>query len=504
MRKLTKITVSILGGLVLVILILWLLLQYRPIQNKLVKIATDKASAITGASIKIGSVDFSLFNRFYLNEILVRDKQKDTVLYAGALQLKITDWFFLKDEVTIQYLGLENAIIHTKRKDSIWNYEFLFSKASTANDSSSATGTKIPKLDLKNLTLKNISYISRDMWRGEDQFLRIGHLILNANEIDLDQKKILIDKVVIENPNFQIRQYQGFRPDSLRPKTPPRIKGQLYWNPEQWNIAANNIEIKDGVFASDLNNDKEPLPYFDGAHLLFSEINGNIKGLTFIDDTLKGNLALSTRERSGFQVTSMKAKMKMDPDRMAFSDLTILTPYSRVGNEFAMEYRYFTDDMAAFISNVNMRGVIQNSTLNLKDIAYFAPALNNKDLAIKLSGNVNGSVEKLTANNLRFSYGKKTNLAGNLMISGLPEVQKTKYQFQQTSIQTDAEDLYTLIPSLKEDLKINLKNAGTISFSGNATLDHTRFSTIGMLTTSIGRINSNIQLNNIYESNLVS
>jgi autotransporter translocation and assembly factor TamB len=502
MRKFAKIAVGILGGLVLVMLVLWLLVQTKTIQNRLVRIATDKASAITGTTIKIGSVDFSLFNRFYLNEILIRDKQKDTLLYAGALKLKITDWFFFKDDVTIQYLGLENALIQTNRKDSIWNYQFLLKNLSSGNKPPKGGAAKSPRLELLKLEINDIRYISRDMWRGEDQLLRIDHLALTAKEIDLDQKKILIEKAIVEKPNFQIRQYKGFRPDSLRPKTPPRIKGQLYWNPEQWNIAANSIVLKNGLFASDLSNGRDPFPYFDGAHMLFSDIHGTIQGLKFMDDTLKGVIALSTKERSGFEVTSLKARMKMDPDRMSFSDLMILTPHSRVGNQFSMEYRYFTDDMAAFISNVNMKGNIQNSTINLKDIAYFAPALNNSNLKINISGNVNGTVQQFKANNISLAYGNKTNLTGNLMISGLPDTRKTNYQLDRAMIKTDAEDLYTLIPVLKEKLKINLKNAGSIFFSGNAYADHDIFSTQGVLSTSIGKISSNIQLNNIYEKNI--
>ncbi len=69
------------------------------VQNKLVDITTKKLQQITGTEISINSVDFSLFNKFYLNNILVRDKQKDTLLHVDALKLRITDWFFLKDDI---------------------------------------------------------------------------------------------------------------------------------------------------------------------------------------------------------------------------------------------------------------------------------------------------------------------------------------------------------------------------------------------------------------------
>jgi hypothetical protein len=498
MRKFIKIAGFILGGLALTILFLYLIIQLKPVQNKLVKLATEKASKMTGASIQIGSVDFSLFNKFYLNKILIKDKTKDTLLYAGALKLRITDWFFLKDEITVHYLGLENAIIHTNRKDSIWNYSFLLKSASTPKDSTAKKNKATLKLDIRKLELNTISYVSRDMWRGEDQIFKLSSLVLNAREVSLDQKRILIDKARIEAPNFQIRQYKGFRPDSLRPKTPPRIKGQLYWNPDQWNIFANQIELIDGAFATDLENERDPLPYFDGAHFLFSEINGKIHDLRFIDDTLKADVSLRTRERSGFKVNQLKSTMKMDPDKMLFTKLSITTPYSSIGDEFSMEYRYFTDDMAAFITNVTMRSNIKNSMIDLKDIAYFAPDLRQIELKAHIDGKVSGTVENLTTRDMKIIWGKKTFINGNLFIKGLPEVKNTTYQLDNAKIQTDANDLYSLIPLLKNKLNVDLNSAGILNFTGNAFLDNKDMKIKGLVKTGIGEITNQIDLKDIY------
>lgn len=69
-----------------------------------------------------------------LEGVLVEDRKKDTLLYAGIVQVRITDWFFLQDQAELEYIGLENAIINFNRTDSVWNYQFLqdyFSTPST-------------------------------------------------------------------------------------------------------------------------------------------------------------------------------------------------------------------------------------------------------------------------------------------------------------------------------------------------------------------------------------
>ena len=88
-------------------------IQTTFVQNWLVGIATKKLSKALGTEVRIQKVNFTLFNKVNLDGTLVRDKQKDTLLYAGALKLRITDWFFLKDSADLKYIGLDDAYVNT-------------------------------------------------------------------------------------------------------------------------------------------------------------------------------------------------------------------------------------------------------------------------------------------------------------------------------------------------------------------------------------------------------
>lgn len=48
-----------------------------------------------------------------------------TILYAGNINVSITDWFFFKDKADLKYIGLEDAVIKLNRRDSVWNYQFI-------------------------------------------------------------------------------------------------------------------------------------------------------------------------------------------------------------------------------------------------------------------------------------------------------------------------------------------------------------------------------------------
>ncbi|MCH5689305.1 hypothetical protein LWM68_36735 [Niabella sp. W65] len=74
----------------------WVLIQMPPVQNWLIDKVTSRLSKDLQAKIEIGRIDLSLFNKLNLQQVLIQDRQKDTILSAGEITVNITDWFFLK------------------------------------------------------------------------------------------------------------------------------------------------------------------------------------------------------------------------------------------------------------------------------------------------------------------------------------------------------------------------------------------------------------------------
>ena len=91
-----------------------------------------------------------------MNGLLVLDRKKDTLLYAGSAKVSLTDWFFFKDKITLKYIGLDNAFINLHRTDSVWNYQFLIDYFSGPRKKKADTSSNIIALDLKVVNLKNI------------------------------------------------------------------------------------------------------------------------------------------------------------------------------------------------------------------------------------------------------------------------------------------------------------------------------------------------------------
>lgn len=470
-----------------------MVIHVPPVQNRLVHFAAHKLSETLQTEVKIGHADFTLFNRFVLRDVLVLDEKKDTLLYAGDIKAKITDWFFLKDEITLHYLGINEAMVQTSRMDSNWNYGFILDALSTPSSTKTKQQNSL-QLDIKELDLSSIIITTKDGWKGEDQIINIKNMRLTAHQVDLAQKKILIDAVKIEKPLFQLRQYKGSRPDSLKPKTIPRIEGELYWNPTQWMISAKLIQIENGVFQSDLETERVPYSYFDGAHLQISNLNGTLKDIRLINDTITAALDVGCKERSGLQVNSLRANLKMDPTQMSFSGMDIETPFSNLGGNFSMGYSSFSDDMAKFITQVRLEGNLINSKIDFKDIAFFAPELKNEKIQVEVNGRISGTVSDLKTENLKIGYGNRTSFKGDLQISGLPDVGTTRYNLSNTVLISSPADIKRLMPTLEESIGIKLDPLGRIVYKGGIQSVNNNIRIRGTVTTDQGTATTQISI----------
>ncbi len=141
-----------------------------------------------------------------LDGTLITDLRKDTLLYAGKVNVRLSDWFFLKDTISLKYIGLEEAKIYLHRVDSVWNYQFLADYFSGPPSTKKKSGID---LDLKIVALKGINILRKDEWRGEDMAFHIRSLDLDAKKLSLREKTIQVNGITIIDPFFSVYNYKG-------------------------------------------------------------------------------------------------------------------------------------------------------------------------------------------------------------------------------------------------------------------------------------------------------
>jgi hypothetical protein len=425
-----------------------------------------------------------------LNKVLVKDQKGDTLLSAGQVRVNITDWFFFKDKIELKYIGLTDTYLHMRRNDSVWNYQFLADYFGAGP----STGKKTIELQIRDLDISRLHLIKQDGWRGEDMELDLGGLTLDAEQLDLSQKIAVIHLLKFTKPDFAIRSYNGRRP--IPPPDSSVIKNDpmhLRWNPAGWNIVVRHAIIEKGSFRDDKILDTAVSTVFDSYHMYFSDIQGDFKDVSFVKDSIKATIRLSTREKSGFNVQQLAANIKFYPEGMEFFNFDLLAGKSHIRNFFAMHFKSF-DDLSDFTTKVKMEANFSNATVDSDDIGYFASDLKTWKKNILITGKIKGSVSDLAGKNIRIKAGSHTELNGDIHLVGLPDINKTFIDFRSNDFRTIYPDIITFIPSLKKINNPRIDRIEKLRFVGNFQGTIQRFVTSGTIETSLGTLVTNVSM----------
>ncbi|MEO8412914.1 MAG: translocation/assembly module TamB domain-containing protein [Ginsengibacter sp.] len=497
LKKVYKIFLKILLAFFVLILVLWILLQTTFFQNYVVSRVTHRLSKDLHTVVSIKHVDLELFDKMLLEGALVLDHNHDTLLYAGTVKVNITDWFFFKDNIILKYVGLDDAIVNLNRKDSVWNYQFLADYFSGPPKKKDTTSAAID-LNLKTVALNRIKIWQQDEWKGQNVLVSFNRLNLTADSFDINNNYLKIRSVVIDHPLFTQYDYDGNRPEDTTTSAavaPAASKDILQWNTDGWRVSVNSIQINDGGFAIEKQSDRPPFfDRFDDKHIVMSNLNAIFKNFSFLKDTVKATVQISTKERSGFIIKKLTAAVTFTPQLMEFNKLDLTTNKSHLADYFALRYNAFNEDMQNFVHAVKIEGRFVNSTLNSDDLAFFAPELASWKENFLLNGTAKGSIDNLNAKKIIINAGDGNYLDGEISLRGLPDIDETFIDFRSRELRTNYNEMARLIPALKTITNPNLKALGKIKFTGSYTGFIRDFVTYGSLSTDIGTLKTDVQM----------
>ncbi len=463
----------------LLVILLLAFLQTNWGQNWLARQVTSRLSRDLQTHISIDHIRIGFFNKMDLKGVLVEDQKKDTLLYAGTIQVRITDWFFLKDKADLKYIGLSNARVNFNRTDSIWNYHFLETYFASS-DTQKKAGISF---NLKKIILDDVRFVKKDAWLGSDLVASVGSADLDAENISITNKTVRVNALELVDPYYYAYSYKGNR--IYIP--PPSIAGES----PGWDVVLNAVNISNGRFRSERAGTTTRDGVFNSNSMDFSVINGTMKNVGWASDTLRGNVNISAKERSGLVVRSLKANTTIHPHAMIFDDLYLQTNRSTLTDHFSMKYE---DSMNDFERNVHMEADFKNASISSDDIAFFAPDAGNWNRTIKINGLVRGTVEALNAQGLEIWAGNKTYINGNISLVGLPNINETLINLEKGEVRTTYADAISFIPALRKVTTPNLKSLQYVRFRGNFTGLINDFVTYGSIETGLGTLTTDLNM----------
>lgn len=494
MKRFFKILRNTLLSILTLLLLAVVLIQLPPVQNYLAQKAVGMLARKLHTEVRVENVRIGFFNKLFLQGLLMKDQQGDTLLYAGEAQLRITDWAFFRKEVpVIHYLGLHDADVYLNRttKGPEWNYQFVADAFNTGPRDTTKAQNEF-ELDLEALDLKRIRFRMSDAWVGTDEWITIGSLQLQADEVDLKKKTARIGKLAIEKGRYGIHDYPGSKPADTTPR-PSYVIDTTAFNPGGWKFYAKSLDLKDCGFYLKSSTAPAPEGEFDAGHLDITNVAIQAKEVRILGDTITGRLDhLQATERSGILIRHMEADVTVSPVLSECKNLLLKTNNSTIGDYYAMHYKRFPD-FTEYIDSVRMVSHLKDAQVDMQDVAYFAPPLKWMKRMARISGNFDGTVADFRTEHLAVTDGE-SRLTGNLAMRGLPDIEKTFFSFEKGGIFTTGPAILKWAPQLRNHPAVALEILRFAQFNGAFNGYYDAFLTSGTLVTNLGTVVSNVKM----------
>lgn len=289
MRKFLKILGYTTGGILLLLILLFIIIQTPWGENIVRKQATDFLAQKLKTKISIGKISYKLPNHFQLSDVFVADKGQDTLLFLHNLTL---DWkaqdILLKKQITVTNLSLDglNAQIYRRAADTNFNYQFIidaFASApaepgKTTPEDTSSSGFSF---DVHKVSLSHIRFRYDDTAGGVLFAAALGKAFLRPTLIDLNNGRYALNELEVSDVDSR------FLSDSSH--LPPEPPDTTAASPFQ--LAVKSITLNNARFVMLSQPDSMYLKAYAG------KFQGELKDFDLLKEWIEtGNLTLENAE----------------------------------------------------------------------------------------------------------------------------------------------------------------------------------------------------------------
>jgi hypothetical protein len=221
--------------------------------------------------------------------------------------------------------------------------------------------------------------------------------------------------------------------------------------PKSATSDAMAVEIKElnlkNIDLSYDDNRKPKLAYgLDYDHLHFKHVNLSIGNFSSDEGAIGFNMnSFSAREQSGLVLKQLKLKVAINPKNgVLLKNITIQTPTTSIyASHFDLRVKSF-DDFSHFNSKVRFDASIDSSSVDLKDVSYFVPALEGMDQIVRLSSKLTRPLNDLHLTDLDLRFGKRSIVRGDFVLPDFSLENKAKLSEQLEYCYVDFDDLKAL------------------------------------------------------------
>lgn len=191
-------------------------------------------------------------------------------------------------------------------------------------------------------------------------------------------------------------------------------------------LIIDKVRIKEFSFRF-VNDDLKIYPNttdIDYAFFELKDIDFDCLKFTVNQTDISGKIThLSFQQYTGFQLLNATGNFRINEQQLVFNDALLVTPYSHLFFDLGFSYSHW-ESYADFIDSVKISANIRPSTLNTEDIAYFAPALKGMKNSLILKGNLLGTVNDFSLQNIHINYATNNFLEGDFALKEVTHIEQ--------------------------------------------------------------------------------
>ncbi|MFN5224209.1 MAG: translocation/assembly module TamB domain-containing protein [Bacteroidota bacterium] len=335
--------------------------------------------------------------------------------------------------------------------------------------------------------------------QNQDTILQAKEINAGISVFSLLDSKLKLKSITIESGTAKISRSKSDRSyniqfliDYFTPTNPDTSKKGFEFDPGE--IILKNMSLAYRDFKWDGSDGASTIDFddirLDQASIRIRNLKSNEYGITAMVSDLK------FIEKSGFKLSKLDAKLTVDTSTTRFEDLKLETPSTKLLGMFEMNYSD-ASDFEDFISKVEMKADLENSTLNSTDVSFFASEFSGTSVELDIKGQIKGTVDNLRGKNLDLRYGENTRIRGSVSMTGLPDIDETYFDLKIEELKTNFNDLARLpkIPANgtdKIELPSEINSLGMIEVDGKFNGFLSDFVAYANFQTAIGFFSSDV------------
>ncbi|MFL5742906.1 MAG: translocation/assembly module TamB domain-containing protein [Flavisolibacter sp.] len=313
-----------------------------------------------------------------------------------------------------------------------------------AKDLAEAQTPPTMKLNLGTIDLNKIAVTYDNDVSALYSDINIGQLKTNGKQIDLQNNRVYLDQLALNNSKFAVRLGKTQGAKLVAKETKQKVTAQ---KEAGWDFRIDHIRLDNNALQFDNDNSPRLARGLDYAHINSDSLSLYVDNFVMKPDSVGGSITKGTmRDRSGLQIDTLQTDFLYAFNQTYFKNLLIKTPGSEIRRSASLQYASFdalSKDFARTVFDIQL----VNTRLQVKDILLFAPqlrsnpAMSNPNAVWYVNIVGNGTMNRINFESLRFDGLRNTHLNAKGTLAGLMNPKQAGGNFTIYRFHTTQSDL---------------------------------------------------------------